>query len=257
MSTPHPSCGKSCYVRKLGLALRRRRPRPGSRPTPSRSRSSRGSTRSSTRCCATARWRSCARPTASRLLAEVQVRRAHPRHVQSDGGPHRPHLSSDASPTCTTSLSAPKSGPSGFRSAFVPAEGLHRSWWPTTTRSSCAASPTWPRTRAWSTAFDLRHRHPHGTTASRVYGVARRTEVSHWAAVQGQDGLLRPGLRHGGLRSQPASRPWRSRRRPGHHGEPISAAFPAREAPTWTPRCGRRQDRAAPHRDPVRPHPAA
>ena len=34
-----------------------------------------------------------------------------------------------------------------FRKAFVPG-GPARCSWPTTTRSSCAASPTWPRTRA-------------------------------------------------------------------------------------------------------------
>ena len=35
-----------------------------------------------------------------------------------------------------------------FRRAFVPAAGSHASWWPTTTRSSCGASPTSRRTPA-------------------------------------------------------------------------------------------------------------
>ena len=78
------------------------------------------------------------------LLAEVGRRRSHPRHVQPDRGPHRPAQLRRAR-TCTTSRCAPRSG-RGFRQAFVPAAGLPSSWSPTTTRSSCAASPTWPRT---------------------------------------------------------------------------------------------------------------
>ena len=47
--------------------------------------------------------------------------------------------------TCTTSRCAPRSAASSARRSCPPTGAS--SWSPTTTRSSCAASPTWPRTR--------------------------------------------------------------------------------------------------------------
>ena len=73
------------------------------------------------------------------------ARRAHPRHVQPDRRPHRPAVVA-TSRTCTTSRCAPRrAASSAGRSCPRPGTCC---WSPTTTRSSCAASPTWPRTRA-------------------------------------------------------------------------------------------------------------
>src|SRR5690606_10613503 len=56
-------------------------------------------------------------------------------------------LSSDA-PTSTTSPCGPRTA--GASAAPSCRRRATRSSWPTTTRWSCAASPTWPRTRASS-----------------------------------------------------------------------------------------------------------
>ncbi len=108
-------------VRQARAGRPRRRPRPGSRPTPPRSRSWPASTRSSSPCCATARSRSCAPPTASRLLAEVARRRPHPRHLQPDGGPHRPAQLRAAQPAQHPGPQPRRAAASG--AAFVPAAG--------------------------------------------------------------------------------------------------------------------------------------
>ena len=106
---------------ELGPGARRRRRRPATPPTPRRSRSSPASTRSSSTCCATARSRSCARPTATGLLAEVGADgRIHATFNQTVARTGR--LSLRRSPTCTTSRCAREEG-RAFRKAFVPAPG--------------------------------------------------------------------------------------------------------------------------------------
>ena len=102
--------------------------------------------------------------------------------------------------TCTTSRCAATRVASSAAPSCPPrAVGCS---WPTTTRSSCASSPICQRdpglTDAFTNGDDI-----HATTAARIYGV-EPGDVTVGAAVQGQDGLLRPGLRHGVLRPRPA-----------------------------------------------------
>ena len=114
------------------------RPRRGSRRTPGRSSRCAASIRSSRSCCATARWRSCAPPTANRWR---------PRSPRTDGSTppsdRRWHARAGCprtAPTCTTSRCAPtRAAASARRSSPRRAGG---SSWPTTTRSSCGRSPT-------------------------------------------------------------------------------------------------------------------
>ena len=74
-----------------------------------------------------------------------------------------------------------------FRQAFVPARAAS-CWSPTTTRSSCAASPTWPRTPGLIDASPP-GRHPH---RDRVADLRRRAgRGDDRPAVQGEDGQLR------------------------------------------------------------------
>ena len=92
------------------------------------------------------------------LIAEVGRRRAHPRHLQPDGGPHRAARLRPAQPA--QHPGAHRGGPAvppGVRAG----RRATSCWSPTTTRSSCGSSPTSPRTRAWSTAFTRRRGHPH------------------------------------------------------------------------------------------------
>ena len=99
---------------------RARRPRPATRPTPRRSRACAASTRSSRRCSPTARWRSCARPTAracwprwppdGRIHASFGQTVARTGRISSD----RPNLHNIP---VRTELGKQ------FRRAFVPAEG--------------------------------------------------------------------------------------------------------------------------------------
>ena len=70
-------------------------------------------------------------------------RRPHPRHLQPDRRPHRAACR-PTSRTSTTSPCAPSWAASSARRSSRPR--ATSSWSPTTTRSSCAASPTWPRT---------------------------------------------------------------------------------------------------------------
>ena len=76
-------------------------------------------------------------------------------------------------------------------------------WSPTTTRSSCAASPTSPRTPGLIAAFTERQ-DIHNATASRIFGV-EPDRRHHRPAVEGEDGVVRAGLRHGGLRARAAA----------------------------------------------------
>ncbi len=131
-------------LRRAWAWRRGRRPRPATPPTPRRSRSSRTSgPSSSSRCCATARSRSCAPPTARacspRSAADGRIHATFNQTVARTG-----RLSSDQ-PNLHNIPVRTEEGRQ-FRKAFVPGAGLPSCWSPTTTRSSCAASPTSPRT---------------------------------------------------------------------------------------------------------------
>ena len=94
-------------------------------------------------------------------------RRAHPRHLQPDRGAHRSAVVRPAQP-------AQHPGPHRRRSPVPPRSSrlsAARFSWPTTTRSSCGSSPTWPKTPGWSKAFTS-GQDIHETTAARIYGVA-------------------------------------------------------------------------------------
>ena len=85
----------------------------------------------------------------------------------------------------------------------------------------------------------------HTETASRIFGVEPRRRHRR-AAVEGEDGLLRPGLRHGGLRPRPAPRTSRPRRRP-RSSTRTSWPSPAC-GPTWTAPSPRPASGATPRR---------
>ena len=90
-----------------------------------------------------------------------------------------------------------------FRAAFVPAPGLRV---PGGRLQPDRAALHRPPGRGPGPDRRVRVRHDiHTETAARVFGVEPRRGHRR-AAVQGQDGLLRPGLRHGGLRPGPAAR---------------------------------------------------
>ena len=163
----HRSCARSCST--SAGCRRRRRPRPGfSTDAAVAGEAARTSgPSSSTRCCATARSRSCARPTA---------RACWPRS-RADG---RIHATFNQTVARTGRLvvgpAQPAQHPGALRGgAPVPhARSCRRPGTccssPTTTRSSCAASPTSPRTRVSSppspSGQDI-----HTATASRIFGV--------------------------------------------------------------------------------------
>ena len=99
----------------------------------------RGSTRSSRRCCAYREVEKLRSTYGESLLAEVAPDgRIHASFGQTVARTGR--ISSDR-PNLHNIPVRTEQGKQ-FRRAFVPARGLHASWWPTTTRSSCAASPT-------------------------------------------------------------------------------------------------------------------
>ena len=155
-------------VRRARAWRRRRRPRPASPPTPRRWRSCAASTRSSS---TSSRYREVEKLRSTYgegLLAEVGRRRPHPRHVQPDRRPHRPAVVRPPNlHNIPVRTEEGRRVPPGVRARRRAAS----CWSPTTTRSSCAASPTWPRTPASSPrsrpAQDI-----HTATASRVFGVA-------------------------------------------------------------------------------------
>ena len=142
-STPPRSCARSSST--SSGSRRRRRPRPASPPTPRRSRSWSGEHPIIEHLLRYREVEKLRSTYGEGLLAEVAARRAHPRHLQPDRGPHRPAQLRRAEPA--QHPGAQRGGPG------VP-QGVRRrpratsSWSPTTTRSSCAASPTSPRTRA-------------------------------------------------------------------------------------------------------------
>ena len=129
-----------------------------------------------------------------------RARRAHPRHVQPDGGPHRPAVVRPAEPAQHPgALRRGPAVPPGVRRRARAA----RCSSPTTTRSSCAASPTSPRTRA-SSRRSPSGQDIHNATASRVFGV-EPGDVTIEQRSKAKMVSLRPGLRHGGLRARPAA----------------------------------------------------
>ena len=132
-------------VHRDAIWPRRRGPRPGSRPTPPRWRSCATSGRSSSiRCCNTARSRSCAAPTAS-----VCSPRSRPTGASTPPSTRpwpAPAGSAATARTCTTSRCAATRVASSAAPS-CPAPGNACCWSPTTTRSSCDASPTSPPTR--------------------------------------------------------------------------------------------------------------
>ena len=157
--------------------------------------------------------------------------RPHPRVVRPDGGADRPHL---------VGPSQPAQHPGAQRHGQAVPPGLR-----------AAGRLELPRGRLRPGGAAL-HRPPVGRPGAHRRADARvrrapdgggrrlrhcaRGRDAHPARVL-QDGLLRPGLRHGGLRSQPAPRG--PRRRGGrHHGE-LLRRLPAGEGSTWTGRWSR------------------
>ncbi len=120
--------------------------RPATRPTPPPWRGCATSTRSSTRCCATARSRSSAPPMARTCWPRwPRTAGSTRRSARRSPAPAGSHLSG---PTSTTSRCAPTRG--GGSAASSSRHRVSSSWWPTTTRSSCGCWPTWPPTRGSS-----------------------------------------------------------------------------------------------------------
>ena len=99
-------------------------------------------------------------------------------------------------------------------------------------------------------AFDERQ-DIHNATASRVFGVEPAGGHAR-AAIEGEDGQLRPGLRHGVVRPRPAAgHPHRGGR---GHPRRVLRGLPQREGVHGAH--GRRGAHARLHRDAVRPPPA-
>ena len=143
-STPPRSCARSCSTSsasrpqkktKTGFSTDAASAREAARPAPDHRAPAR----------ATARSRSCARPTATacwpRSRADGRIHATFNQTVARTG-----RLSSDAAQPAQHpgALRAGPRVPQGVRARRAAAS----CWSPTTTRSSCAASPTWPRTRA-------------------------------------------------------------------------------------------------------------
>ena len=200
---------------------------------------------SSSRCCSTGRSRSCAPPTARGCWPRWPPTAAStPRSTRPWPAPA---ASRRTSRTCTTSRSAPRRAASSAGPSSPPPAA--RCWWPTTTRSSCAASPTWPRIPGLDRRLHRRGGHPH---RHRVAGVRRRAGRRHRPhAVDGQDGQLRPGLRHGGLRAGPA--PQHPHRGRGGHPRRLLRRLPQREGVHGAH--GQGGAHAGLHGDAVRPAP--
>ena len=219
------------------LLHRRRQPREAGR----------ASTRSSSTSCATARSRSCAPPTAT----------ACSRRSAADGRIH-----------ATFNQTVARTGRLSLRPA-EPAQhpGALRARAASSARRSSRADGCELLVADYNQielrciahlaedpglidGFESRPRHPH---RDRVADLRRRAgRRHHRAAVEGEDGVLRPGLRHGGLRPRPAPQhPHRGGRRDPRR---LLRGVPDGEGVHGAHR--RRGPRAGLHRDAVRPPPA-
>ena len=232
------SCAPCCSTTS-GSRPRRRRRR-ASPPTPPRSRSWRASTRSSSTCSATARSRSCGRPTARRCWPRsAPDGRIHATFNQTVARTGR--LSSDA-PNLHNIPVRSEMG-RGFRSVFVPSAGPRV---PGGGLQPDRAALHRPPRRGPGAHRGVRGRrgHPHRDRGPGVRRGARRGRFR--AAGQGEDGVLRPGLRDGGLRAGPAALdPDRRRRRRSS----TRTSWPSpRCGPTWTPPSPRPASGATPRR---------
>ncbi len=163
-----------------------------------------------------------------------------------------PGASRRTSRTCTTSPCAPSWAGSSARPSS-PRRAV-RCWWPTTTRSSCAASPTWPRIPASSTASSQvvtstprRHR---GSSASRPLTSASRCgRRPRWCRTAWRTGWsptgwpsasaspsrrLRPSSTPTSWPSRPCRRTWSGRwPRRGSAGTPRRCSVDAVRSLSW------------------------
>ena len=135
-----------------------------------------------------------------------------------------------------------------FRKAFIPAPGLPAAGGRLQPDRTALHRPPRPGPGS-DRGVHQRHRHPqrHG-----VAGVRRGAGGGHHrAAVEGEDGQLRPGLRHGGLRPRPAV--GHPHRRGGGHPRRLLRGVPEREGLHGAH--GGRGPHARLHRDAVRSPP--
>ena len=183
-------------VRRAGPHAGRRRRRRATPPTPRRWRRCGASTRSSTTSSATARSRSSARPTASRCCTTSRPTVAStPRSTRPWPAPAG---SAPTTRTSTTSRCGPRWAGSSARHS-CPADGyslLVADYNQIELRCIAHLAEDPGLIDAFESGTDI-----HTETAARVFGVGARRGQAR-PAGQGQDGQLRPGLRHGGLRAR-------------------------------------------------------
>ena len=181
------------------------------------------------------------------LLAEVGARRPHPRHVQPDGGPHRP-AQLRRSPNLHNIPVRTEVG-RAFRKAFVPADGLRAAG--RRLQPDRAALHRPPRRGPGpDRGVRVRPRHPH-RDRGRGSSASSPTAVTIEQRSKAKMVSLRPRLRHGGLRPRPA--PQHPHR--GGAGDPrrLLRGLPGGAGLHGAHR--RRGPRAGLHRDAVRPAP--
>ena len=173
-------------------------------------------------------------------------RRSHPRHVQPDRGPHRAGCP-PTNRTCTTSPCAPRRVASSARRSCPPRahELLVADYNQIELRCIAHLAEDPGLIEAFTSGEDI-----HNATAARIFGVDPK--VTHRATVEGEDGVVRPGLRHGGLRPRPAAQ--HPHRGSAEILDAYFVAFPEREGVHGAH--GRRGPRARLHRDAVRAPPA-
>ena len=155
-------------------------------------------------------------------------RRAHPRHVQPDRGPHRP-AQLRRSPTCTTSRCAREQG-RAFRKAFVPADGLRVPGRRLQPDRAALHRPPGRGPGARSRAFESGDGHPHRDRGADLRRRARRRSRSssgrrrRWSPTASPT-AWRPTASASGSTSRPT--------RPRSSSTPTSWRS-RRCAPTWT-----------------------
>ena len=180
------------------------------------------------------------------LLAEVARRRPHPRHLQPDGGPHRPAQLRRAEPAQHPGPQRP--GPH-LPGRLRAGEGLQA---PRGRLQPDRAALHRPPRRGPGPRRRVHRRrgHPHRHRGTGVQGRAGRRHAG--PAGQVEDGQLRPRLRHGVLRARPAAQ----HRGGGGVGDPqgVLRGVPVGEAVHGPHRV--RGPRARLHRDALRSPPA-